>query len=245
MDPEPGPPGSRRLSTGHVVTYPLEVEATIGGVILPARRSALEAVLPADLEPVPLGPGIGAVVLAGVSYHHVGVEGIDPYDEFAVIVPTLDGGWPSLRHLPALANRLGGYVHWLPVTSEASVALGRECWGYPKELATISVTDGPRSIRTTLETAQGTCHLEAPRSRLGRTPRREWALTSYTDAGDRRQAADTVLAGGIAHTPAVEASASWPSTLEPLARLEMWPRPLVAITGSRVTGRIHQGRFAR
>jgi len=74
-------------------------------------------------------------------------------------------------------------VHWLPVTTDPSVALGRECWGYPKERADITVTDGPDGIRAVVDGGRygerETVRLEVARPR--RSPRaRDWTMASFT-----------------------------------------------------------------
>jgi len=232
------------LSTGQVVELPLEVRCAVGGLVVPARRRALEAVLPEPLEPVSLAPGVGCVTLVGIGYDRVGGSGGDafePYDEFAVIIPTLERPRVSTWGLSLLGATLGGYVHWLPVTSDASVALGRECWGYPKERAEISVTDGPSAVRTTLETADGGhVRLSVPRPRR-RSRSRDWSLTSYTDTGEEVLAIETHLHGRLSIRPAFGGEFSMSDDLDPLAELGLWNRPLFTVTGSRVQGRIDPG----
>ncbi|WP_049904444.1 acetoacetate decarboxylase family protein, partial [Natrialba asiatica] len=151
----------RRLSTGHVVELPLDLSFAMGGVTVPARRNRLDPVLPRGLSSLAIAPGVGCVALVGIQYHRVGREtgrardgaaetGLDPYDEFAVIVPVVRGSRTN-RPLAQLADgEVGGYVHWLPVTTDPSVALGREIWGFPKEAADVTVTDGSDRIRVTV-----------------------------------------------------------------------------------------------
>lgn len=131
-------PTTHRLRTGETVTLPLDVGGSVVGAALPAPLDRLRAALPAGLAPVPVAPGRGAVVLAGVRYDDVGP--LAPYDEFAVIVPAVAGRSLPAR-LAALPGSLGGYVHALPVSTDAGVALG-DLWGFPKRRADVRVGVG-------------------------------------------------------------------------------------------------------
>ncbi|WP_224335226.1 acetoacetate decarboxylase family protein [Haloprofundus halobius] len=137
------------LSTGHTVSLPLRCEADAAGATFTARWGRLRAAVPEGLTPIRVAPRSGLVTLAGVRYRSVG--GFDPYEEFAVIIPVARrtvGG----RGVPRLGTsaEVGGYVLALPVTTEASTALGREIWGYPKTVADISVVDSDDGMRVSV-----------------------------------------------------------------------------------------------
>lgn len=232
----------KRLSTGHVVELPLELEFATGGVVVPARRSRLEAILPEELSSLAIAPGVGCAALVGIQYHRVGggnrdATGLEPYDEFAVIVPAIYGGRTNVPLAQLAGGTIGGYVHWLPVTTEPSVALGREIWGYPKERTDLTVTDGPDGIRTVVRGDGGEIvRLEIPRPR----PRTsvDVTTTSFTTADGTILQSAARLRGEIALGPGL-----WPETRfevgSDLTReLGLWRRPLVRFYGSDLRARL-------
>ncbi|ELY84087.1 acetoacetate decarboxylase family protein [Natrinema altunense] len=234
-----------QLSTGHEVSLPLELSFAMGGATVPARRGRLEAALPDGLSALALAPGVGCVTLVGIQYHRVGDDrdgtGLEPYDEFAVIVPAVRGG-RTTRPLAQLAGSdLGGYVHWLPVTTAPSVALGREIWGYPKELAAITVTDGPDGIRTVVDGGRygdAPIRLEVVRPRL--EPRaRDWTLTSYTTKDGTLVRTTARIRGDVAIGSGLGTRLSIPSALA--RELGLWRRPLARLYGSDVRARLFEG----
>ncbi|MFC6716601.1 acetoacetate decarboxylase family protein [Natrialbaceae archaeon GCM10025810] len=258
---------THRLSTGHEVSLPLELEFATGGVVVPARRGRLEATLPAGLSSVAIGPGVGCVSLVGIQYRRVGGstgeetdgggEGggdeLEPYNEFAAIIPAVRGGRTTIPLAQLFDADLGGFVHWLPVTTEASVALGRELWGYPKERAEITVTDGPRGVRTVVGSdPEPAVRLDVPRPRLafglgsrgGSTahggPERNWTLTSFTTKHGDLHRTRAEIEGRVAVGPAVGATLEVGSGAGAaiLRRLGTWNRPLVAFAGSRVRAQL-------
>jgi hypothetical protein len=118
--------------------------ADVAGGVLAAPTDALRSALPADLEPLRVAPGSGAVVLAVVSYRRV--ADLEPYREFAAIVPAV----PGERSPLTAPGSLEGYVAYLPVTTDEAVALGAEVWGYPKERVRIDVEDRGRTREATV-----------------------------------------------------------------------------------------------
>ncbi|MFB1063796.1 acetoacetate decarboxylase family protein [Natrinema sp. H-ect4] len=239
----------RRLSTGHVVDLPLELSFAMGGVTVPARRSRLEAVLPEGLSSLAIAPGVGCVALIGIQYHRVGggnrdEMGLEPYDEFAVIIPAVHGNRTGLPLAQLADGEIGGYVHWLPVTTDPSVALGRECWGYPKERADITVTDGPDGIRAVVDGdrygERETVRLEVARPRL--SPRaRDWTMASFTRKDGDLLRTTARIEGEVA----IGIGPSVGTRLEvtgALAReLGLWRRPITRLYGSAVRARLFEG----
>jgi hypothetical protein len=172
-----------RLSTGERVGLPLRTRAETAGAAFPTSREGAAELLPDGLAPIPGGRDRAAVAFVCVDYERVGSGEIAPYDEFGVVVPaTPDRGAESRtgrrRFLSALTGGVGGYVWYLPVTTEPARALGEEIWSYPKALADASVERDGRSWQTTV-TVDGdhlvTLDVRAP-------PRTGWSQSarSYT-----------------------------------------------------------------
>ncbi|WP_247002421.1 acetoacetate decarboxylase family protein [Halosolutus gelatinilyticus] len=232
----------RRLSTGHEVDLPLELGFSIGGVTVPARRARLDRALPDELAPLSIAPGVGCVALVAIQYHRVGGDnGIEPYDEVAAIVPTVRGGRSSLPLGGLFGGEIGGYVHWLAVPTEESVALGRELWGYPKERAAVTVTDGPRGIRAVVGDGRSeTVRIDVARPQIG-TRRRDWRLRSFTTRDRDLVRTRVDVEGEIAIGPPVGASVSVGPDAAPIRELGPWQRPLTRLYGSRVRARLFEG----
>jgi hypothetical protein len=136
----------RRLSTGHEIELPLSCRARLGGCVFAADWAPLRATLPRELTPVRLGPRSGAVALVGVDYHEVGT--LEPYREFAVVVPTATDG---VAGIPTRLSGVGGHVVDLPVTTEPARALGDEVWGFPKSVTGIAVETTPETVAVTVD----------------------------------------------------------------------------------------------
>lgn len=244
----------RRLSTGHVITLPLALSFTMGGVIVPARRERLESILPDALSSLAVAPGIGCVALVGVQYHRVGGNGrsadtpnqdqpstgLEPYDEFAVIIPAVYGSRTTLPFAQLAGGEVGGYVHRLPVSTTASVALGRECWGYPKEHATVTVTDGPRGVRTVVgrDSHMGELRLEVSRPQTS-IPIQEQTLSSFTTRDGELVRARMQLHGEVSIGPPIGITLEVSPDLE--SELGLWQHPLARLTGSRLRARLFEG----
>ncbi|WP_254525151.1 acetoacetate decarboxylase family protein [Natrinema caseinilyticum] len=237
------------LSTGHVVELPLELSFAMGGVTVPARRSRLEAILPDALSSLAIAPGVGCVALVGIQYHRVGGGETDssqfePYDEFALIVPAVHGSRTSLPLAQLADGAIGGYVHWLPVTTEASVALGRELWGYPKERADITVTDGPTGVRAVVDGGRyggdEAVRLEVARPRTDARAR-EWTMHSYTVKDDDLLRTPVHVSGDVAigFGPSVGTRLEVSSTVR--RELGLRQRSLGRMYGAHVRARLHEG----
>ncbi|AGB37848.1 acetoacetate decarboxylase family protein [Natronococcus occultus] len=242
MAPHTDDRGRRVLSTGHAVSLPLELSCTLGGVVVPARRARLEAVLPDELSSLTIAPRLGCVALVGIGYHRVGRDpGLEPYDEFAVIVPTVRGSRTDRPLAQLFDGEPGGYVHWLPVTTDASVALGRELWGYPKERAPITVTDGPQGFRVVVgdrDASEDAVRLEVSRPRAT-VSLRGTERSSFTRRDGELIRARMQLRGEISVGPPIGADVEIAPRLA--ARLGLWRRPLARLYGSRVRARLFEG----
>lgn len=167
--------------------------------------------------------------------------GLEPYDEFGVIVPAIrdarTAGFPG----SLVGGEVGGYVHWLPVTTDAGVALGRELWGYPKERAAITVTDGPRGLRTVVRDPDD--RTELARLRVDRPIRgreRDWQLRSYTTLDGQLIRTRARIRGEIAIGSPLGARVRVNDDLE--RALGIRPRPLGRLFGSNVRARLFPGQ---
>ena len=254
MDFSTGDRSRVSLSTGHEIELPLALSCTVGGVTIPAQRRRLDAMLPAPLTSLAIAPGVGCVTLAGIQYHRVGRRGdehetaaadastsLEPYDEFAVIVPAVRGSRTTIPIAQLAGSEVGGYVHWLPVTTEASVALGREIWGYPKEQAAITVTDGPHRIQTTVDGTDGArVRLEVPRSRarVG-TSDRDVSLWSYTTMNGKLLRSRMRIQGEITVGTPLGTTLEINPSLQ--AALGLWNRPLARLYGVGVHAWLFEG----
>ncbi|WP_276299198.1 acetoacetate decarboxylase family protein [Halorussus lipolyticus] len=242
---QPSAGHQRRLSTGQTVELPLECEFTLTGGVFPASARRLSAGLPDRLSPVRIAPRTGAVTLASIEYHYVG--GLDPYDEFAVIVPVVAD---SRTDLPGaqlvgglVAGSVGGYVSYLPVTTEASVALGREIWGYPKEVADIEIHDrGER--RRTIVSIDGE-RVVSLDMRKAETSERGATMRSFTRMDGRLLGSRVALGGEFALTP-LRQRASFSlgdhERADELGKLGLRERPLATLYGHRMRARLHPSR---
>jgi hypothetical protein len=235
----------RRLSTGQIVELPLECEFTLVGGMFPASARRLSAALPDRLSALRIAPGVGAVTLASIEYHYVG--GLDPYDEFAVIVPAVADARTDLPGAQLLGGLLdgsiGGYVSYLPVTTEASVALGREIWGYPKEVADIEIEDRGASRRTTVSIdGERVVSLAV---RKVETSERETTMRSYTELDGRLLGNRVDLGGEFALKP-LRQRASFSlgphERADELGKLGLREWPLATLSGRRMRARLHPGR---
>jgi len=240
-----------RLSTGHEISLPLALSLAMGGIVVPARRSRLEAVLPDALSSLAIAPGVGCVALVAIQYHRVGGDdrdttGLDPYDEFAVIIPAVHGSRTNTPIAPLAGGEIGGYVHWLPVTTEPAVALGREIWGYPKERTDVTVTDGPDGVRAVVAGGRDgdreTVRLEVARPRTS-VRARDWTLASYTTKAGALMRTPVQVQGDVA----IGIGPSVGTRLEvapALARdLGLLQRPVGRLYGSRVRARLLEGEW--
>jgi hypothetical protein len=167
------------LPTGHDVVLPLSCRARLGGCVFAADWAPLRATLPPDLTPVRLGARRGAVAVVGIDYVEVG--SLEPYREFAVVVPVARHG---VGGVPTSLSGVGGYVVDLPVTTEPARALG-DLWGFPKSVTGVDVAVTPRTVTARVDAAgrpDVELSVDVGDARARRIRRR---LTAYAHLDDR------------------------------------------------------------
>ncbi len=142
------PTGSIELSTGQTVDLPATVEATMAGAVFEAPRPSVDTLLPDGLRPLRATSNSAVITFLSVEYHDIGVDGIDPYDEFGVIIPATHRPRQTVPYLTALLEATNGYIQSLPVTTESAKAFGVEVWGFPKVIADITHEDEGSKRRT-------------------------------------------------------------------------------------------------
>ena len=155
-----GSPGSTfapsmHLVQGREVRLPVVVrDAAAMSAMFPVRAEDVRRLLPTPrLHPVEWWPGWAICVLAAIEYKD---NDLGSYNEVGVnflVTYGADRPWPLLGFVTASRQgTLGAYVHRLPVTTSFSRDAGRDIWGFPKTVDTITFTDvGDRR----------SCHLEA------------------------------------------------------------------------------------
>lgn len=143
------------LSTGERVALPLSTDARMDGVVLSADRSAVDGLLPAGLSPIRATPRRAAVTLLCVEYSRIGDDVMEPYNEFAVMLPATRGE-STVPLASVLSRGVSGYVWDMPVTSAPAKALGVDIWGYPKSVANIEFDE--RGGRRRMTVADGGDH---------------------------------------------------------------------------------------
>ncbi len=143
------------LSTGHTVELPVRTRATMLGASFAAPTADVSELLPSGLHPIRATPtGDAAVTLLSVEYHEVEIPDLDPYNEFAVLIPAHHSSPSKVPYVSALLQATNGYVWYLPVTTEPAKAFGIDIWGFPKVVADIT-HDDDGSVRTTTVTVDG------------------------------------------------------------------------------------------
>lgn len=145
--------------------------------------------------------------------------------------------------LSLFTGEVGGYVHYLPVTTDASVALGTELWGYPKERADITIADSGSTRRTVVR--QGGDPLI--QFDIGHAAGRHHELTmhSYTTQDDQLVRTQVDISGELAIRPftrkATYTLGHHPRAAE-LRSSGLGKRPLVHLYGSELNARFHPGK---
>ncbi|RBI64536.1 acetoacetate decarboxylase [halophilic archaeon] len=138
------------LSTGETVDLPLSTDAAMTGAAFGANYGGVRELLPEGLVPIRTAPGRAAVTFLCVEYRRIGAGEIAPYDEFGVLLPAVRGSTGTVPLASALRGGAGGYVWYLPVTTEPGRALGVDVWGYPKAVGDVTFDDDGTRRRTTV-----------------------------------------------------------------------------------------------
>lgn len=138
------------LSTGQTVTLPLVTAATMLGAVFEAVRTRIQELLPDGLSPIGPTSRTAAITLLSVEYHYIGVDGIEPYNELAVLIPAVHGSTRTVPFVSLFDRVTSGYMWYLPVTTEPAKALGVDIWGHPKVVADITHRDEGSHRRTTV-----------------------------------------------------------------------------------------------
>lgn len=122
-----------------------------------APREPVKKLLPDGLRAIRVPGRNAAIAFLSVEYHRIGDGAIEPYDEFAVVLPAAHGSPAPVPSLAALSRGPSGYIWYLPVTTEPAEALGVDVWGFPKTVADITHEDDGSRRRTTVipSTASG------------------------------------------------------------------------------------------
>lgn len=140
------------ISSGHTVELPVRTRATMLGATFAAPKADVSALLPDGLHPIRATPtGAAAVTLLSVEYHEVDIPEMEPYNEFAVMIPANHTSPSNVPYISALMQATNAYVWYMPVTTEPAKAFGIDIWGFPKVVADIT-HDDDGSVRTTTVT---------------------------------------------------------------------------------------------
>lgn len=222
--------GPITLSTGETVELPLSTEATMVGAAFAAPKRRVTDMLPDGIRPIRATPGgQAAVVLLSVEYHRIGDGEIDPYDEFAIILPAVPDS-TAVPYLSAVARGASGYAWCLPASTEPARALGVDVWGFPKVLADITHEDDGSRRRTTV-TVDGERFVTFE---VARPPSMRARLNgcAYTDGGGELLRVPNEVDGRVGAWPfsdRVAVSFGEHRRAEPLRGLDVGPRALARI----------------
>lgn len=149
------PPPLTHIVQGRAVRIPVVVrDAAAMSAMFPVRSALVRGLLPTPrLHPAEVFPGWAICVLAAIEYKD---NDLGTYNEVGVNFLVTYGPQAPLPLLGLVtasrAGTLGAYVHRLPVTTSFSRDAGRDIWGFPKTVDTITFTDSGD---------QRTCRLDA------------------------------------------------------------------------------------
>jgi hypothetical protein len=138
------------LSTKAKITLPIRYfDSSCMQALFSAPAFKVRQLLPSKkLKPLLLSPGKALVSLMAMEYPKV--TDIKPYNEFMIGIPVqyeprINFPGQLLLFHPLIApkwyRKFGVYIHHLPVTTQESVIVGTEIWGFPKIKADISFED--------------------------------------------------------------------------------------------------------
>jgi hypothetical protein len=172
-------------------------------VVLTAATAGVRRLVPhPHLHPVEVMPGRCLVAFSAFEYRQTDDE---PYNEASVSLLTTYGARPQPPLLPLVrmlrARTIPSYVWQLPVTGEQTRAGGVDLFGYPKFLADIEISTGPRSVACSLSVG-GTRLLRMEGPILATRPGRPLRYLTYAAEGD------SLVAAGVLVNPK-EIAESW------------------------------------
>lgn len=133
------------MKSGREIALPIKYRNTVGMVAhFPASANKVKKLLPSpNLTPVSFVPGVAILSVAALEYREI--SDFEPYDEVSIMVPVQYRPKINVPGIPLLFHNqfetLGFYVIHLPVTTQQSMDLGIELWGFPKFVADIEFTD--------------------------------------------------------------------------------------------------------
>ncbi len=161
-----GAPPSSWTVLGRTVSLPVEVRAAAQWNVqyLVPAAAAQRIVGPTGLEVTGPVPGRALMALAACRYDDTD---LDAYHEVAVsfVVRPHDAPSPAstaARMREFAAGDIGVYIHRLPVDQEFTCAAGRDVWGYPKWVTSISIDGSPgpgRGSGTTIRLVDDGVHV--------------------------------------------------------------------------------------
>ena len=165
---------SRIVLDGHEFSAPLHIpELSLIAQVFSVPLRALGPVLePAEVRPVEVLPGQGAVALMGVRYTD---NPLGCYDEAVISFPVYPPGQAPraldrlLGGLDVLTQRAAHLVYAMPVSQELTTHAGRALWGYPKFVAQLDYRqEGARATLDFAHEGEPVFGLSAPLSERGR-----------------------------------------------------------------------------
>ena len=239
-------PDSVSLSNGTTVTLPVEYHRwTMATAAFPAPLNQLRNLLPSQLSPLSLLPRKGGVVLFSAEYLDAG--SLDAYNEVGIMIPALHEADPGRWGVSPLSlfglgrSYVKAYVQYLPVTTEEARSLG-DIWGYPKEIAEVSIEDNNRTRRISVHSDGA--HVLTFEVDHARTRQQSVDFYPYTgQQGDVRARIETQ--GEYAIRP-FSNRASYTLGDHPqadiLRSLDMGNRPLSRVYATNIESRLHTGK---
>lgn len=260
-------PESVSLPNGEIYNFPIEYNKwSAAGVLFPAPIEPLRSELPDQLSPIHISPRTGLVAMASIDYRDV--VGVEPYNEFAVMIPARESeagtrtgsevgdgllatvrlGLGGLMGADVLSSEIGSYIHYMPVTTEDAYELGVGGWEFPKEIADISIEDSTHTRRTRISIDGD--HLITLQSRLLRRESR-YLSDSYQIYSERNGTllrASVQFGGKIGVRP-LDPRASYTLGEHPRAdiirRLEVGSRPVAQLYAGNIRSSLHPSEELR
>ncbi len=126
----------------------------------PVPADKVRRLLPSNkLKPLLILPGTAMISIGAMEYRRI--ADVAPYNEFAIGVlvqyePRANVPGIALLFHPLLTpqryDKVGGYIHRLPVTTQEAYDFGVGIWGYPKVVAEIVFEDVDQVRRCRLRT---------------------------------------------------------------------------------------------